>query len=235
MKIGIIGAGAIGGTLAKHLVARGHDVVIANSRGAATLADVAKETGAIAVTATEATQGRDLLIVTIPQKAVPDLPQGFLAEVPKDVVVIDTGNYYPVRDGHLVPLHEGVPESEWVGTYLGRPVVKAFNNIAAASLRDKAMPAKSPGRIALPVAGDDAAAKAKAMALVEEIGFDAVDAGSIAESWRQEPGTPCYGTDLDAAGVKEALAAATHDGRADCRVSADGMLRSYLASLSPQP
>ena len=235
MKIGIIGAGAIGGTLAKHLVARGHDVVIANSRGPSTLTDVATETGAKAVTATEAARGRDLLVVSIPQKAVPDLPQGFLADVPADVVVIDTGNYYPVRDGHLVPLHEGVPESEWVGTYLGRPVVKAFNNIGSASLRDKALPAKSPGRIAIPVAGDDATAKSKAMALIEEIGFDAVDAGSIAESWRQEPGTPCYAADLDAAGLKEALAAAKHEARPDCRAAADGMLRGYLASLSPQP
>ena len=232
MKIGIIGAGAIGGTLAKHFVGKGHEVVIANSRGPATLADVAKATGAKPVTVSEATRGNDLLVVTIPQKAIPDLPKGLLADIPKDVVVIDTGNYYPVRDGHLSPLHEGVPESEWVGTYLGRSVVKAFNNIVASSLADLGKPANTAGRIAIPIAGDDAAAKAKVMKLVDEIGFDAVDAGSIAESWRQEPGTPCYAADLDAVGLKKALADAKHDGRSDYRAAADGMLRSYLATLA---
>ena len=202
--------------------------MIANSRGPETLADVAAETGAKAVTAKEATRGNDLLVVTIPQKAVPDLPGASSLTSRRTSSSSIRAITIPFATDTSRRPTSGVPESAWVAKYLGRPVVKAFNNIASASLRDKALPAKSAGRVAIPVAGDDARAKATAMALVEEIGFDAVDSGSIAESWRQEPGTPCYAADLDAAGLKAALAAAKHEGRADCRASADG----YLATLN---
>ncbi len=147
--------------------------------------------------------------MTIPEKAVPDLPHGLFDNARDDVVVIDTGNYYPQRDGQIAEIDAGTPSSRWVEQHLGRPVVKVFNNIRAQHLLDRGQAAGTPGRIALPVAGDDADAKATVMQLVEEMGFDAVDAGGIDESWRQEPGTPAYAADLDADNLRRALAAAT--------------------------
>ena len=212
MKIGIIGAGNIGGTLTRRLTALGHDVSVANSRGPQSLADLAAQTGATAVDVTEAARGAEVVVVTIPQKRVPDLPAGVLDGAAPGAAVVDTGNYYPrERDGAIGPIERGTPESAWVEQQLGHRVVKAFNGIYAAHLLEKGQPAGTRGRIALPVAGDDAAAKATVMALVEELGFDAVDAGSIADSWRQQPGTPVYGADLDAQGVRSALAAALPD------------------------
>jgi predicted dinucleotide-binding enzyme len=123
--------------------------------------------------------------------------------------VVDTGNYYPRRDGRIDGIEDGTPESKWVSEQLGRPVVKAFNNIVAQHLLEDGRPAGDPHRIALPVAGDDPAAKRIVMRLVEELGFDAVDAGTLDESWRQQPGTPVYAADLNAAGVRRALAEAS--------------------------
>lgn len=205
MKIGIIGAGHIGGTLTRRLTALGHDVAVANSRGPETLADLAAETGAQAVSVTEAARGRDVVVVTIPEKSVPALPAELFATTGADTVVVDTGNYYPKRDGRIADIEAGTTESRWVSQQLGRPVVKAFNNIYAKHLLERGRPAGEAGRIALPVAGDDAAAKAVVMRLLDELGFDAVDAGGLDESWRQQPGTPVYATDLDAAGVRRAL------------------------------
>ncbi len=221
MKIGIIGAGNIGGTLTRRLAALGHDVSVANSRGPQTLADLAAETGATAVEVGEAARGAEVVVVTIPQKNVPDLPAGVLDGAAPGAAVVDTGNYYPQqRDGAIAPIESGTPESAWVQEQLGRPVVKAFNGITAQHLLEKGQRAGTGGRIALPVAGDDAAARATVMALVEELGFDAVDAGSIAQSWRQQPGTPVYGADLDAEGVRSALAAAVPDRAPEWRAEA---------------
>ena len=208
MNIGIIGAGHIGSALAVRLVSFGHSVYIANSRGPETLKDVAQKTGATPVTAREAAQHGDIIVVTIPLKNIPDLPKDLFEGVAADVPVIDTSNYYPMlRDGHMPELETGeLTESEWVQQHLGRPVVKVFNNIYADYLENKGLPAGTPGRIALPVAGDDAAAKQKVMALVEELGFDAVDDGSLHESWRQQPGTPSYGADLPASKLREHFA-----------------------------
>ena len=207
MKIGIIGAGHIGSALAVRLVGLGHSVRIANSRGPETLGDVAQKTGATPTTAREAAQYGDLLVVTIPLNKIPDLPKDLFEGVPAEVPVIDTSNYYPLlRDGHLPELESGsLTESEWVQQQLGRPVVKVFNNIYAAHIEQKGQPAGTPGRIALPVAGEEAA-KQQVMALVEELGFDAVDDGTLHESWRQQPGTPCYGADMPAAALRENLA-----------------------------
>ncbi|WP_400191466.1 NADPH-dependent F420 reductase [Hymenobacter sp. B81] len=208
MNIGIIGAGHIGSALAVRLTDLGHQVFIANSRGPETLKDVAQKTGAQAVTAEEAARrGTDLVVVTIPLKNIPDLPQNLLAGVPREVPVIDTSNYYPLlRDGQLPELETGdLTESEWVQQHLGRPVVKIFNNILADHLAQPGKPAGTPGRIALPVASDDAAAKQKVMQLVEELGYDAVDAGSLRESWRQQPGGPIYCNDLPAEQVQAQL------------------------------
>ncbi|HWR53579.1 MAG TPA: NAD(P)-binding domain-containing protein [Bryobacteraceae bacterium] len=212
MKIGIIGAGQIGGTLTRRLTALGHQVFVANSRGPQTLADLAKETGATAVTVPEAARAGEIVVVTIPEANVPKLPKGLFSGVPDNVVVVDTGNYYPrQRDGRIDEIEAGMTESQWVARQLGRPVVKAFNNIYARHLMERGRPAGSPGRIALPVAGDDYAPKSVVLRLIDELGFDGVDAGTLDESWRQQPGTPVYTADLDAEGVRRALAEARRE------------------------
>ncbi|KAB8044259.1 NADPH-dependent F420 reductase [Janthinobacterium aquaticum] len=205
MNVGIIGAGHIGSALAVRLVSLGHSVYIANSRGPETLKDVAQKTGAKAVTAQEAARHGEIIVVTIPLKNIPDLPKDLFVDVPADVPVIDTSNYYPIlRDGHMPELETGdLTESEWVQQHLGRPLIKVFNNIFAEHIVTKGVAKGTAGRIALPVAGDDAPAKQKVMALVDELGFDPVDNGGLHQSWRQQPGTPCYGADLPADKLRE--------------------------------
>ena len=221
MRVGIIGAGHIGSALARRLTAIGHDVSIANSRGPETLQDLVAETGAHAVTATEAAKDADIVIVTIPQGNIPDLPAGLLDGAAPGAAFVDTGNYYPrQRDGRIEAIEAGTPETVWVEQQLGRPLVKAFNNIIAQHLQELGNPAGTPGRIALPVSGDDLAAKAKVSALIVQLGFDVVDAGGLDESWRQQPGSPVYLTDLDADGVPKALAAASNDRPAEFRATA---------------
>ena len=218
MKIGIIGAGHIGGALTRRLAKLGHEVTVASSRGPETLAKLAKESGARAVTVTEAARDKDVVIVTIPEKNIPRLPKGLFAGAPDSTVVVDTGNYYPQqRDGRIDAIESGTSESRWVSQQLGRPVVKAFNNIYAQHLMERGRVAGTAGRIALPVAGDDKRAKEVVIRLLDELGFDGVDAGGLDESWRQQPGTPVYGTDLDADGVRRALAAAKPDRPEDFR------------------
>src|SRR6266576_660258 len=186
MKIGIIGAGNIGGTLTRRFTALGHKVFVANSRGPETLADLAAETGATPVTVEQAAQAGDVVIVTIPLSNVPSLPAGLFAKTPKNVVVVDTGNYYPrQRDGQIKEIEDGLTESQWVERQLGRPVAKAV-----------------------------------VLRLVDELGFDAVDAGGLDESWRQQPHTPVYATDLDANGVRRALAKASKERKPEWRATA---------------
>lgn len=207
MKIGIIGAGQIGGTLTRRLSQLGHQVSVANSRGPTSLAELTKETGARAVTAAEAARAGEVVVVTIPEAKIRDLPKDLFAGVPPEVVVVDTGNYYPrERDGRIDEIEAGMTESRWVERQLGRPVVKAFNNIYARHLLESGRPAGSAGRIALPVAGDDARAKQIVLQFVDQLGFDGVDAGGLDDSWRQQPGTPVYATDFDSAGVSRGLA-----------------------------
>jgi hypothetical protein len=208
MRIGIIGAGNIGTALTKRFTAVGHEVSVANSRGPETLADLASSTGAHAVSVREAAKGAEVVVVTIPEGKVPDLPAGFLDRAADGAVVIDTCNYYPQRDGRIEAIENGMVESRWVSQQIGHPVVKVFNNIQAQHLLELGRPKGTPRRIALPVAGDDTAAKAVVMRLVDEIGFDPIDAGSLDDSWRQQPGSPVYATDLDADGVRRALAEA---------------------------
>lgn len=230
MKIGIIGAGNIGGALAQKLGALGHDVAIANSRGPESLKEVAMKTGARAVTVEDAVRNVELVIVTIPQKNVPRLPSGLFEAAEPNVVVVDTGNYYPaMRDGEIAELESGTPESAWVSQHLGRPVFKLFNNIMTHSLVEGARPAGAADRIALPVAGDDARGKSMLLELVDALGFDGVDAGPLAESWRQQPGTPVYCTDLDAERVRRALAAADRAKSAERR----DLSLAKMSSLAP--
>ena len=205
MKIGIIGAGHIGGNLAQLLVKHGHEVVIANSRGPQTLGAVAERTGATPVEVADAARGAELVVVTVPLKAGAELPGSVLDSAAPDAVVIDTNNYYPQRDGQIGPIDAGATSSRWVSGQLGRPVVKVFNNILAQHLLDRPTAPGTPGRRALPVAGDDERAKAVVLKLVDELGFDAFDAGGLDDSWRYEPGTPAYGPDVDRAGLTELL------------------------------
>ena len=211
MKIGIIGAGNIGSALTRRLTAAGHQVFVANSRGPQTLTKLAAETGAKPVNVKEAAHAGEVVVVTIPEKNISSLPADLFKDVPASVVVIDTGNYYPQRDGRIDAIENGMCESEWVAQQLGRPVIKAFNNIYAARLQNFGLPAGTTGRVAIPVAGDDPKAKAIVFQLVDDIGFDAVDAGSIAASWRQQPGTPVYGPDFVAAEVQRSLSQASRE------------------------
>src|SRR5258708_28269772 len=206
MKIGIIGAGNIGRVLALRWVEHGHEVLSGNSGGADTVGEVGRETGAKPAELADVVRGAAVIVVTIPERKVLDLPAGLFDGVPETTVVIDTGNYYPrERDGRIDGIESGMMESAWVAQQVGRPVIKGFNNIYADHLRNLGQPEGTPGRIALPVSGDTADAKAVVMQLVNEVGFDAVDNGGIDDSWRHQPGTPGYTKDFDAEGPEGGL------------------------------
>ncbi|RRQ26041.1 NADP oxidoreductase [Rhodococcus sp. Eu-32] len=221
MKIGIIGAGFIGGTLTRRLTELGHEVRVSNSRAPETLSELAAETGAQAVWSTEAAQDADLVIVSIPQKNTPNLPSDIVDSAKPGAPIIETNNYYPQqRDGLIAEIENGTPESVWVARHLGArggDVVKVFNGIYWKHLLEKGVPAGSEGRIALPIAGADGAGKKLVFDVVDQLGFDPVDGGTLEESWRQQPGTPVYGKDYDADGVKTALAEATEERPAEWR------------------
>ena len=198
MNIGIIGSGQIGSCLAAKFIKLRHSVSISNSRGPASLKQLAEETGAEAATVEEVVKNKDVIIVAIPEKSIPDLPKNLFKGLPKDVVVIDTGNYYPdLRDGVLPELEQSGIDSLWVQDQLGIPIVKVFNSIFATSLNDLGRPKGDNNRIALAVSGDDARAKEMVFQLVDELGFDAFDMGMIAQSWRQQPGSTIYCRDIN--------------------------------------
>jgi 8-hydroxy-5-deazaflavin:NADPH oxidoreductase len=205
MKIGIIGAGNIGATIARKLAASGHDVKLANSKGPESIRDLVRDFGAVAVSKEQAVQDVEVVVLSIPFAKYPDLGSIF-SNVPPEVVVIDTSNYYPFRDGAIDEVDNGKPESVWVSEQIGRPVIKAWNAVLSQTLSEKGKPEGASGRIVIPVAGDDAKAKEAAMQLVKATGFDAVDAGTLAESWRQQPGTPAYCTELTMEELHSALA-----------------------------
>ena len=207
MRIGILGVGHIGKTLAQKLSAAGHDVKVANSRGPDTIEADALKNGATAVTSAEAVQDVDVVIISVQLNRIPEIVP-VMSDLPRDTVVIDTSNYYPVRDGEIESIEGGQIESMWVAEQLGRPVVKAWNAIGSGSFAVNGRPAGSPDRIAIPVAADDEGDRKVAMAIVEDTGFTAFDAGILADSWRQQPGTPCYCTDLTYDEMRDALATA---------------------------
>jgi 8-hydroxy-5-deazaflavin:NADPH oxidoreductase len=181
----------MGSTLARNLAGLGHDVSIANSRGPESLTPLAAEIGATAVSVVHAANAGEIVILAIPTKAVADLPRGLFANVPSRVVVIDVGNYHPeLRDGRIDAIDRGMLDSQWVAQQIGRPVIKAFNNILATNLLEKGVPRGTKGRIALSVSGDSLNAKAAVLRLVDDLGFDPVDGGDLDNSWRQQPGTP---------------------------------------------
>lgn len=203
--IGIIGAGNIGSALARALTSAGHRVVIANSRGVASLAPLVDELGELATAGTveQAARAGDLVVVTIPLVAVASIPRNLL----DGRVVIDTNNYYPSRDGNIAELDdETLTTAEYVARHFaGSTVVKAFNHIPALDIADHAQPANTAGRRALMVHGDDAVAVERVSALIDEIGFDAVAGGGLAESWRIQRDTPGYGPRFTATELHEKL------------------------------
>jgi predicted dinucleotide-binding enzyme len=212
--IGIIGAGYIGQALTRISVDAGYDVVVANSRGPETLQDFVggvagrdSTRGSIrAATAEEAAAAGDFAVVTVPLKAVDQVPVQPLS----GKVVIDTCNYYPQRDGRIPELEdESTTTSELVQRHLtGARVVKAFNHIYAADLASRGTPTGTPHRRALAIAGDDPSAKELVASYLDELGFDAVDLGPLAEGWRIQRDTPGYGPDLDADQLRQAAAEA---------------------------
>lgn len=207
MKIGILGTGHIGKTLVQRLSAAGHDVKVANSRGPDSIGTNILSSGGRAVTVEEAVVDVDVVILSIPFNKIPSVAP-LLATVPERTVVIDTSNYYPFRDDRIEAVESGQVESLWVAGQLGRPIAKAWNAIGSASFADKAKPAGDPDRIAIPIAADREEDRRVTLALVEDTGLDAFDAGSLADSWRQQPGAPAYCTDLTRGEMGAALAAA---------------------------
>jgi predicted dinucleotide-binding enzyme len=230
LRIGIIGAGSMGTILAGQLTKLGHNVSIANSRTPESLAGLADEIGATPVSIVDAARGVEMVILAIPTKAVPYLPGALFAKVPDGVVIIDLGNYHPeLRDGRIDAIEHGMIESRWVAQQIGRPVIKAFNNILAESLREKGVPKGTKGRIALSVFGDSSEAKAIVLQLIDDLGFDPVAGGYLDESWRQQPGTPAYCHDLEAAALKRALAEADRSRIADYRAEREAEIRRQIA------
>jgi predicted dinucleotide-binding enzyme len=206
--IGLIGAGHIGSQVARLAIAHGYRVVISNSRGPETLAELVTELGpdARAASAAEAARAGDIVVVTVPLKHDRQVPVEPLA----GKIVIDTNNYYPQRDGHIPELdNESSTTSELLQAHLpASKVVKAFNHIYAAQLTTDGRPAGTPGRRALVIAGDDRDAKATVSALLDQFGFDAVDAGPLKEGWRIQRDTPGYGPRRTAQELRQDLAAA---------------------------
>lgn len=207
MKIGIIGAGHIGKTLALKLSGAGHEVHVANSRGPETIDTDVLATGAKASRAEQAVLDKDVIIISIPLNRIAAIAP-LLAGASDETVVIDTSNYYPGRDNRIDSIEAGQVESLWVQQQLGRPVAKAWNAIGSDSFAKKGKPAGSSDRVAIPIAADREIDRKVTMALVEETGFDAFDAGSLTDSWRQQPGAPAYGTDLVLEELPAAIAAA---------------------------
>lgn len=236
MKIGILGVGNIGTTLAHRLAAAGHEVKVANSRGPETIPSDALSTGASAVTATEVVTGVDVLITSVPYARVPDI-KTLVAQAPSDAVIIDTSNYYPHRDGNIAAVDGGQVESLWVSDQYGRSVTKAWNAIFTGAFNSTATPTGHPERVAIPVAGDSEKHRGVAMALVEETGFDAFDAGTLDQSWRQQPGTPVYCTGFTKEQIGDVLAAADpvrRIVRRDLMVEANRVLLNDATSVRPE-
>ena len=204
MNIGIIGSAEMGSCLAAKFIKLGHTVSIANSRGPASLKQLADEIGAKAATVEEVTRNKEVIIVSIPQKNIADLPKKLFKQLPHNVAVVETGNYYPtLRDGTIPALAESGIDSLWVQDQLGFPVVKVFNSILATSIKDLGKPKGAKDRIAIAVSGDNTTAKAVVFKLVDELGFDPFDIGTIARSWKQQPGSSIYCRDITLAELKK--------------------------------
>jgi predicted dinucleotide-binding enzyme len=203
MKIGIIGAGQIGATLIRQYRSAGHTVKMANASGLEKLKNLSEETGAKAVALTDVVTDIDVLVISIPLMEIPNLSKSIGQQIAANTVVIDTTNYYPIRDGRIESIENGMPESVWVSNHLQKPVVKVYNSILAESLVQLGLPKGDALRIALPISGDDKQSKSLVANLVNDSGFDALDIGKLQDSWRQQPGSPIYCTDLNLAQLKK--------------------------------
>lgn len=225
---GIIGSGNIGSAVAARLTALGAHVTMANSRGPESLALHAQKLGIVPGTLEQAAAAPDFVLIAIPEFAVVNLPTALFAATPPDAVVIDAGNYYPgVRDGQIAPIDAGLPDSQWVALTIGRGVVKMFNTMHANRIAEGGLPPGAADRICLPVAGDDPDHKARAIALADAIGFDGLDAGTLAESWRQQPGMPVYCTHVPIDAARAALADARIEDVAQSRDAALQRAREF--------
>lgn len=202
MKFGIIGAGPIGASISKKLVKNGHEVKIADARNIEHLDG--KDIAGTPVAVEEVINNIDVLLLSLPLHVMPSI-RPIIDQVGEDVIIADTSNYYPFRDNEIEEIDNGMVESVWVSNQLGRPVIKAFSNQLAYTLENKGTPEGTEGRIAMAIAGDDPAQKQVIFDVVNELGFDAVDGGSLNESWREQPGTPAYCTELTKEELIEAL------------------------------
>jgi len=204
-KIGIIGAGQIGATLIRQYTNAGHDVKMTNASGVEKLKSLELETGAKAVSLSEVVKDIDVLIISIPFKEIPTLANSIGQEISDETIIVDTTNYYPVRDGKIDEVENGILESVWVSNHLSRPVVKVYNSILAGALVQSGLPKGSSNRIVLPVSGDNKKSKEVVAALVNDSGFDALDIGNLSDSWKQQPGSPVYCTNLTLPQLKRNL------------------------------
>ncbi len=226
MNFGVIGPGNVGEVIVRKLRDAGYPVKMANARGPESLRDLAAKTGATPVALEQVVQDVDMLFIVVPQKAIPELPEGLLKKAKTETIVVDVGNYYPFRDGRIDELENGLTESVWVERQIGRPVVKVLNNIIAKALAEAGRPAGSRDRVALPISGDNPKAKEIVAQLIDRFGFDSVDAGAIAESWRQQPGSPVYCTNLTKEELQLLLKKVDRSSLATNREKA---LKAYLA------
>jgi 8-hydroxy-5-deazaflavin:NADPH oxidoreductase len=208
MKIGIIGAGEVGGTLIRHYTQAGHHVKVANASGVEKLKSIAAETGASPVAIAEVVMDVDVIVISIPFFAVRNLSRDLFRTVPEKTTIIDTCNYYPIVSGVIPEVVDGMHESVWVSNQVGRPVIKAYNNLFYRSLVHSGLPAGHAARVALPIAGDDKQSKQVVASLINDSGFDSYDHGTLQDSWRQEPGSPVYCTDLPLPQLKKSIAKA---------------------------
>lgn len=228
MKIGIIGTGSIGGTIAKKMAAAGHSVKVSNSGDIDKLKLLADELGVEAVNLKDVVKDVDVIILSVPTAAMSTLSKDLLADVPKNVIIVDTSNYYPFRDADIEEIKSGKVESIWVSEQLARPVIKAFNNLLAETLKNGGKVPGAQNRIAMAVAGDDTEAKKIIAGLIKDTGFDVVDSGNLSESWRHQPGTPAYCTELTAEELKQALSNAVKE-------QAPSLRDKTIADLSSLP
>lgn len=205
MKIGIIGAGAIGSVLSKKLSANGHQVTIANSKEPETVSAEALAFGATAGITKEAIIDKDVLIISIPFSQINNIANVIKENIDERTIIIDTGNYYPVRDGSIDEILEGKPESVWVSQKLGLPVAKAWNSVGAPVLKNNGYPSGMQERLAVPFTAEDENSSKVVKQLIEETGFDAFYVGNLQVSYRFQPGQPSYSTSLNLSELKEAI------------------------------
>lgn len=208
MNIAVIGAGQVGGSLIRQYARMGHHVKMTNLSGPEKLKGLALETGASAVAITDVVADADVIIISVPMIAVTALPKNLFKNIAVNTTIIDTCNYYPIVSGVIKKIEDGMPESLWVSNQIQRPVVKAYNSILYRSLARSGSPERSSTRIALPIAGDDNQSKAIVATLIEDNGFDVLDYGSLHDSWRQQPGSPVYCTDLTLPQLKKSISKA---------------------------